>query len=110
MAFVFHITTSTQALAAIDLHVYTPVEFDADGFIHCSYLHQVENVANRFYARQTNLVLLKIDQSTLKSPLVDENLEGGSELFPHIYGPLMWSSVVEVIPFLPSADGRFHFR
>ena len=65
-------------------------------------------MANRLFRGKTELVLLKIDPSRLTARIVDENLEGGTELFPHIYGPLEWSGVVTVIPFLPDPNGMFH--
>jgi uncharacterized protein (DUF952 family) len=39
--------------------------------------------------------------------VIDENLEGGTELFPHVYGRLPMSAVVEIHELLPSAEGRF---
>lgn len=108
MTYLYHITTEQQAFDAKQAGSYVPVEFDADGFVHCSYVHQVAPVANRFYADRTNLVLLKIVPSRLDARLVDENLEGGTELFPHVYGPIPWSAVEEVIPFKFGPDGKFH--
>jgi glutathione S-transferase len=42
------------------------------------------------------LVLLEINRAVVQSPIVDENLSGGVELFPHIYGSLPVSAVVAV--------------
>lgn len=108
MKFLYHITTAVQAAAGHRAGSYTPTQFVNDGFIHCSYAQQVAGVANRLFQGKTDLVLLKIDQSRLTARIVDENLEGGIELFPHIYGPLEWSGVVTVIPFLPDPNGIFH--
>jgi mannose-6-phosphate isomerase-like protein (cupin superfamily) len=41
-------------------------------------------------------VLLEIDRSKVPRKVVDENLDGGSDLFPHIYGPLPLDAVVTV--------------
>jgi uncharacterized protein (DUF952 family) len=41
-------------------------------------------------------VLLEIDPSRLSCRIVDENLEGGVELFPHVYGRLPMSAVVGI--------------
>ncbi len=66
-----------------------------EGFIHCSYPHQVEGVANRFYADLDNLVLLQIDIDTLDAVVVDEPPFAGSpDRFPHIYGPINVDAVV----------------
>jgi uncharacterized protein (DUF952 family) len=106
-AFIYHITTESEAVLASTLGEYSPQAFDADGFIHCSYIHQVPVVANARFHGRTDLVLLKIDQSKVPSPIVDENLEGGLELFPHIYGRLPMTAVSEIQPFPCDADGRF---
>lgn len=107
MPILFHITTQKQASDAKASGIYTPIEYAKDGFIHCSYLTQVTGVANRIFRGKSDLVLLKINSSVLVSKVVDENLEGGTEQFPHIYGELPWSAVLEVIPFIPSPDGIF---
>jgi uncharacterized protein (DUF952 family) len=66
-----------------------------EGFIHCSYPHQVEGVANRFYADVDHLVLLQIDIDALRSVVVDEPPFAGSpDRFPHIYGPITVDAVV----------------
>ncbi|WP_010584101.1 DUF952 domain-containing protein [Schlesneria paludicola] len=107
MPILYHITTQKQATDAKAVGIYTPTEYEKDGFIHCSYVTQVAGVANRIFRGKSNLVLLKVDSSALAARVVDENLEGGTELFPHIYGELPWAAVVEVIPFAPDPDGVF---
>lgn len=109
MTTLYHITTESQAAEARQTGVYVPREYDADGFVHCSYAHQVAGVANRFYANRSGLVLLKILPSALNVRVIDENLEGGTELFPHVYGPIPWGAVTEVIPFCTGFDGKFQF-
>jgi uncharacterized protein (DUF952 family) len=106
-AFIYHITTASEAANAVGPGEYVPQAFDADGFIHCSYIHQVPVVANARFRGRTDLVLLKIDASKVRCRIVDENLEGGSELFPHIYGRLPMTAVSEVRPFPCDAGGRF---
>jgi uncharacterized protein (DUF952 family) len=56
-------------------------------------------VARRFYAGRSDMVLLRIDPAMLNCEVRHENLEGGSTLFPHVYGPLPVDAVIEVIPF-----------
>lgn len=94
--------------AARNTGEYAPDAFTTEGFIHCSYAHQVSAVANRIFKGRTGLVLLEIDRSKLASRVVDENLEGGGELFPHIYGRLPMSAVIRVLEF-PHQDDGFRF-
>ena len=107
---IYHITTRAQATAANKSDEYKPTRFNADGFIHCSYSHQIAAVAEAHFRGQSDLVLFKIDRSKLTCSVVDENLEGGHELYPHIYGPLPMSvAVTDVIDFPCEADGTFKF-
>ena len=104
---IFHITTAEDVERARESGDYTPPGFARDGFIHCSYLTQVVPVANRLFAGRPGLVLLQIDRETLACPVIDENLEGGEERFPHIYGSLPLAAVVAIHPFRCEADGTF---
>ena len=93
---IYHITTAEAADAAQKSGEYAPEGFALEGFIHCSYAHQIQGVLQRRFQGRTNLVLLEIEPSRLTCPVVDENLEGGTELFPHIYGRLPMSTVVGI--------------
>jgi uncharacterized protein (DUF952 family) len=103
----FHITTRAEAIAAHAAGEYTPAAFVREGFIHCSFDRQVAATAERFFHGRSDLVLLEIDAALLTSPVVVENLEGGAELYPHIYGPLPMAAVRQVHAFPPHADGTF---
>ena len=84
-----------------------PRAFEREGFVHCSHAHQVLATANRIFRGQTNLVLLEIDPRKLACRVVEENLEGGAELFPHIYGFVPMTAVEKVHPFPCDASGSF---
>jgi len=93
---IYHVTSKAEVEQARKLGEYVPGGFDREGFIHCSYAHQVSGVLNRFFKGQTGLVLLEIAPDRIGCKVLDENLEGGSELFPHIYGRLKMSAVIAV--------------
>ncbi|HVZ19755.1 MAG TPA: DUF952 domain-containing protein [Vicinamibacterales bacterium] len=103
----FHITTRADADAAAASGTYTPAAFAREGFIHCSYDTQVVGTANRLFHGRDDLVLLEIDRDALTCPVIDENLEGGQVLYPHVYGVLPMSAVAAVHPFPCDGDGRF---
>jgi uncharacterized protein (DUF952 family) len=68
-----------------------------EGFIHCSLAHQLPPVARALYGDDDeDLVVLVIDPGRLTAPVRYEAMEPGGEEFPHIYGPLPASAVVEV--------------
>jgi uncharacterized protein (DUF952 family) len=79
---------------------------EEQGFIHASATRdQVERVGAAVYASDTRpLVVVVVDIDELEVPVVAENLEGGDELFPHVYGPLPVRAVTATIPI--STDGR----
>jgi len=103
----FHITTTAEVEAARAAGEYRSAAFDREGFIHCSYEHQVVATANRIFHGRAGLVLLEIDVAGLTCPVAVENLEGGAELYPHIYGAIPMTSVRSIHPFPPEADGTF---
>ncbi len=53
---IYHITSANEARAAQGSGAYAPRDFQREGFIHCSYAHQVQGViGRRFYkAAQTS--------------------------------------------------------
>jgi uncharacterized protein (DUF952 family) len=104
---ILHITTGEAWRDAQSHGAYTADSLATEGFIHCSTPAQVIWVANMRFRGRTDLVLLHIDPSRLDARIVYENLEGGEQLFPHVYGAIPESAVVLVTPFRPSSDGSF---
>ncbi len=88
MAIIFHIAKPEAWAAAKAEGTYLPEAFRAEGFIHCSTREQVIQVANARFRATTGLVLLLIDTERVAAEIVYENLEGGPQMFPHIYGEL----------------------
>jgi uncharacterized protein (DUF952 family) len=110
MAIIYHIArreawAKCEAQSAVGF--YRPEMFPSEGFVHCSTRDQVIRVAEIWFPGQTGLVLLCLDTEKLSAEIRYENLEGGQELFPHIYGEVNTNAVVEVAEFEPGADGYF---
>lgn len=84
---------------------YRPRDFQRDGFVHCSFHHQVETTASRHDRGRDDLVLLCIDEAGLE--VVAEDCYETGEKYPHVYGPIPLTSVVRVLAFPPRADGTF---
>jgi uncharacterized protein (DUF952 family) len=70
----------------------------SEGFIHCCDRHQLAGVVSRYY-QDIDVVLLVLDVEALEPALIHENTVGGSELFPHVYGVINRSAIVDVIAF-----------
>jgi len=90
--YIYHVTTLKEWEAARLKNEYTPVNYEQDGFIHCSVEKQIPGVLDRFYKGQTGLV----EKVKVQRPVLFELAEDLDELFPHIYGALNLDSVVEV--------------
>lgn len=107
MATILHITTRDKWKLSITSGQYSDESLQSEGFIHCSTVEQLVGTANRIFKGQADLVVLRIDTSDILSEIAYENLDGGSEKYPHIYGPINHDAVKEVIEFPPSGDGSF---
>ena len=104
---ILHCTQRSAWGAAIERGAYTAASLATDGFIHFSKPEQILGSANRFYRGQSDLVLLCVDADRLLAKVVHENLEGGTVLFPHVYGPVNLDAVTAVVDFPCEADGTF---
>jgi uncharacterized protein (DUF952 family) len=96
---IFHIARAADWEQARRSGSYTVSSYgrtlQQEGFIHASRREQVRAVFDRFYRDVPDrLVLLAIDTDLLTAPWVDEPV--GTEVFPHIHGPLNTSAVVGV--------------
>ncbi len=107
MPIIYHITRRTDWEAALATGAYTANSLDAEGFIHCSTAGQVIATANRIFKGKRGLVVLCVDTDRVKPEIFYENLEGGKDLFPHVYGALEIAAVTAVHDFLPRDDGSF---
>ena len=68
----------------------------SQGFIHCSKLDQVIDVANYIAPYSEEMRLIEIDEERIIPEIRYENLDGGEKLFPHIYGPLNRDAIVAI--------------
>src|SRR5262245_12981961 len=108
-ATIYHITTAEAWRTAREASVYTAPSLESEGFIHCSTQSQVAATATRFFPGATDLIVLCVDVSLLRSDVRYEDTSGHGQLFPHIYGPLDLVAVRSVVELTPAADGTFTF-
>lgn len=103
---IFHISTAADWEAAQRDGSYTVSTrgrtLAAEGFIHAARREQVEPVFDRYYAAaEEPLVLLVVDPDRLDAEVRVEPV--GDDTYPHVYGPITPTAVVEVRPL--DADG-----
>ncbi|MCH2534708.1 MAG: DUF952 domain-containing protein [Bdellovibrionales bacterium] len=107
MANIYHITTLEDWSLAKKTGHYLSSSLKNEGFIHCSTATQYLRIANSLFSGRKDTLLLEIDEDKVNAEIRYENLEGGSEHFPHIYGPLNLDSVLRVIDFPSDENGQY---
>jgi len=110
---IFHITTEAywahaQADGAYSLST-RGLTLAQVGFVHCAFEEQVSSVANSFFRGVAKLVVLRIAIDKLSVAVRYEDLQGGHEVFPHVYGPINLDAVVAIMLLPASVDGTFTF-
>jgi uncharacterized protein (DUF952 family) len=106
MTSIYHLAPSVDIDRAARTGQYAPDSLSTEGFIHCSYAHQVQAIADSVFREASNLVLLEIDPTRVTSRIA-ESASGDVDAYPHIYGPLPMNSVLSVRELRRSFDGRF---
>ena len=96
MTTVFHIAEPADWPPSGD--EYTAPSLATEGFIHCSTAEQLDGVAEAFYAGRTDVTVLTIDERAVADTLVYEDLYDHGDEFPHVYGPIPVSAVLESRP------------
>jgi uncharacterized protein (DUF952 family) len=90
---IFHIVKKEDWVKPTQ-NVYQSDTLKVQGFIHCCTAAQIDEILDQWFKGQTDLVLLEINPDLLKAKVKFENLEGGRELFPHIYGSINPDAVI----------------
>lgn len=92
----YHITTPEIWARYQSLDYCEAESLHTEGFIHCSYAEQVEPTLSIYFKGVSKVILLEIDPKVLTSKLVVETSRDGL-LFPHIYGVINKSAIIDVV-------------
>lgn len=108
---ILHITSKQEWLDAQARGEYVAPSLTSEGFIHCSTDKQILNVANAFYRGRTDLVVLSLDETRIRSKVKWEAPAGPpaeniseADLFPHVYGPINLDAIASVLDFQPDSE------
>jgi uncharacterized protein (DUF952 family) len=88
---------------------YRPASLAEQGYVHLSFVDQVDGVANERYSDAGALCVLEVDPQCLRDEIKLEDSYGAGVEFPHLYGPLPLAAVITVHDLPRDADGRFTF-
>lgn len=105
-AVIYRIAELADWLNALSTGSFASQDLEREGFIHFSERPQVQGVFNRYYSEKRELILLAVDETLLPVPVKRENTGGGSELFPHVYGPVPIAAVLGHALLQTDADER----
>ena len=109
-AVLLHLISSDEWSSAKTDGELRPESLSSAGFIHLSTPEQVHLPANRHYRGRDDLLLLHIDPARLDAPVRWESgvaTDPESMLFPHLYGALPVSAVINVTSYRAGKDGSF---
>ncbi len=92
---IYHIVLP-EAWAAFDNDVYRAASLPTEGFIHCSFAGQLDDVIERYYGEAESIIVLEIETEKLMSRVLKEP-STNSEVYPHIYGPINRDAIVRAL-------------
>ena len=75
-----------------------------DGYIHFSGEDQVKGTLKKFFDKQKDLILLKVDTLKLDHLLWEQASDGN--MFPHLYSSLDVSSIINEFEIILEEDGN----
>ena len=75
-----------------------------DGYIHFSGEDQVKGTLEKYYSKQENLVLLKVETLKLDHLIWEQASDGN--MFPHLYSSLNVSSIINEFEIVLEEDGN----
>ena len=89
---VYHIVLP-DAWAAFTGDLYQTASLETEGFIHCSFAHQLDGVIDRYYSEADSMIVLEIETDKLMSRVINEP-STNNEIYPHIYGPINRAAII----------------
>lgn len=92
---IYHIVTPEVWEKFDDRYEYEAESLADEGFIHCSFKNQLDEVIERYYADANEILILHINPHFLTADYVTEP-STNREIYPHIYGKINKSAIVDV--------------
>jgi len=92
---IYHIVLPEIWESFTDKYEYEAESLTSEGFIHCSYRNQLDDVLQRYYKNAEKVLILSINPHLLASELIAEPSTNG-EIYPHIYGKINKSAIVNI--------------
>mgnify|MGYP001067441005 CR=1 FL=1 len=95
----YHLATEVEWAEHQEDGSIAPPSLETEGFVHCSWGHQVPGTVGKHFAHVTGLLALRLDPDRLGDVrLVEEDSYGSGQAFPHAYGPIPVDAVIDATP------------
>ncbi|MCS6873553.1 MAG: DUF952 domain-containing protein [Pyrinomonadaceae bacterium] len=92
---IYHIVKTDEWKEKQGFDQYETESLHREGFIHCSFKYQIEDVLRKYFAREEKVIILHVNPHLLNAEVrVEPTAEG--EFYPHVYGKINFSAVVMV--------------
>ena len=104
---VYHITHRQDWQAQLSQANYSHPSLETEGFIHCSTYSQIIDTANRYYQSSDDIIVLKLDSTKIKTLIRYENTTGTKMLFPHVYGKIPKTALMQIFELKTNQNGLF---
>ena len=102
--FIYKICTKSELQEAKNKGQFIGSKKDLeDGYIHFSVEDQVKGTLKKYYSKQKELILLKVETLKLDHLIYEQASDGN--MFPHLYSPLDLSNVAEEFEISLKDDG-----
>jgi uncharacterized protein (DUF952 family) len=92
---IYHSTTPAEWAKYENNDYYEAESLHSEGFIHASFAEQLDQTLRLYFKDVEKVLILKIDEMNLDAEIRVEKSRDG-EFFPHIYGRVNKSAVVNV--------------
>lgn len=96
---IFHLVEKQAWESQLLSYHYAHLSLKSEGFIHCSTYEQLAETYVRYFSKSSDLVLLTINPKWVLSELKWEESTERASFFPHVYGPLNKSSILNAYTF-----------
>ena len=80
---------------------------DTEEFLNCSTIGYFWRIVWLFEEEQDEFVIVCIDEEKLESEVHYEDGDNCGRAYPHIYGLVNNSAVIDVLPFLRGESGKY---
>ncbi len=95
----YHLATEVEWGEHQDEGSIAPPSLESEGFVHCSWGHQVPGTVGKHFAHVEGLLALRLDREALGDVrFVEEDSYGSGQAFPHVYGPIPIAAVIGATP------------